>query len=155
MFIVERKSGVSHKIEITPVNKSDYKRITATRFWFNWKEEEKYDVYKLHIKGTDEILGLVSFESFPVESRITVRLLAVSKENRGKNKKYDRIAGNLIAFAGIRSFKLFGEWACISLVPKTELIEHYKEKYGMLHAGKSLFLDGKELVQLIIEYDHG
>jgi len=97
---------------------------------------------------------LVSLETFLDESRIEIRLLAVSKENMGKNKKYDHIAGNLIAFACIQSIKEFGEWACISLIPKTELIEHYKKKYSMLPAGKSLFLDGSELIQLIIEYDH-
>ncbi|MEQ9289403.1 MAG: hypothetical protein RIG77_20920 [Cyclobacteriaceae bacterium] len=89
------------------------------------------------------------------ESRIQIRLLAVSRENSGRNKKFDDIAGNLITFAGIQSVKKFGELACISLVPKTELIEHYMHKYSMLRAGKSLFLDGRELHQLISKYDHG
>ena len=154
MLIVERTSGVSHKIEIAPVNEEDYKSITKSRFWFNWKEEVKYDVFKLQIKGTDEILGLISLERFADESRVEIRLLAVSKENRGKNKNYDFIVGNLIAFAGIESIKLFGEWACVSLIPKTKLIDHYKEQYYMKQAGKSLFLDGYELIRLIKNYDH-
>lgn len=152
--IVELKTGVSYEIEISPVNKHDYKSITKSRFWFNWKEEVKYDIYKLQIKDTDEILGLVSLESFSNESRIEIRLLAVSKENRGKSKEYDHVAGNLIAFAAIQSIKLFGEWGCISLVPKTRLIKHYMKKYYMLQAGKSLFLDGNDLIQLILKYDH-
>lgn len=154
MIIVERKSGVPYEIEIGPVDEDDYKLITKSRFWFNWKEEKNYSVYKLYIKGNDKILGLVSLETFLDESRIEIRLLAVSKENMGKNKKYDHIAGNLIAFVCIQSIKEFGEWACVSLIPKTELIKHYKKKYSMLRAGKSLFLDGSELIQLIIEYDH-
>ncbi len=74
--------------------------------------------------------------------------------NRGSNKVYKHIAGNLIAFAGIQAIKEFAEMACVSLVPKTELIEHYMTKYSMLQAGRSLFLDGKELQQLIAKYDH-
>jgi len=154
VIIVDRESGKSLEIEIVPVQQKDYKSITKTRFWFNWKDEKNYEVYKLGIKGMDEILGLMSLESHINESRIEIRLLAVSKENRGRRKQYNDIAGDLIAFACIESIKKFGEWACVSLIPKTELIEHYMTKYAMLPAGKSLFLDSKELIQLINKYDH-
>jgi len=58
----------------------------------------------------------------------------------------------LIAFSGKESIKLFGEWACISLIPKIKLKEHYKKKYLLLEAGKSLFLDGDELIKI---FDYG
>jgi hypothetical protein len=154
MVIVDSKSGVLKEVDITRVEQVDYKRITKSRFWFDWKEEKPCNVSKLCLKGTDDILGLVSLDVFPSESRIEIRLLAVSIENRGKAKNFSRIAGNLIAFACIESIKNFGEMACISLVPKTELIQHYIDGYGMLPAGKSLFLDGNELLQLIKNYDH-
>ena len=101
----------------------------------------------------DEILGLMSLDTFESESRIEIRLLAVSKENRGKNKKYQRITGNLITFACQQAVKFFGEMACVSLIPKTQLIAHYCKSYYVIPAGKSLFIDGKELVQLITDYD--
>ncbi|RYM30854.1 N-acetyltransferase [Brumimicrobium glaciale] len=147
-------SGESHRIEIIPVVGEDFGSITKERFWFNWNEEKNNEIYKIQIKGKKEILGLMSFEIIKSESRISIRLLAVSKENRGKNKKYDNIVGCLIAFSGKESIKLFGEWACISLIPKTKLKEHYQTKYSMLKAGKSLFLDGEELVELIRKYDY-
>lgn len=155
MNIVDRISGASKKIEIAPVNQVDYQGITKKEFWFNWKEEKEYNVFKLTLNGEDDILGLVSLDVFSSESRIEIRLLAVSKENRGMTKKYTGIAGCLIAFACIESIRSFGEMACVSLVPKTELVEHYMNKYGMLSAGKSLFLDGNELMQLIKNYGHG
>lgn len=154
MRILHLQSGDSVQVEILRIEANDYQLISKSQFWFDWKIEKEYDVYKLCIKSTNNILGVISLETFPSESRIEIRLLAVSKENRGNNKKYDHIAGNLIAFAGIQAVKLFGEMACISLVPKTELIEHYMKKYYMLQAGRSLFLDGRELLQLIIKYDH-
>lgn len=153
MRITERLSKKSHIVEIIPVNQDDYKFITKKRFWFNWKEEKDQDVYKIQIVGTDDILGLMSLETFSNESRIEIRLLAVSKENRGNIKKYNHIIGNLIAFACIKALSLFGEFACISLIPKTQLIDHYKEEYLMLEAGNSLFLDGIELIQIIKRYD--
>lgn len=128
--------------------------VTEVKSGKKHKTERDYDVYKLRIRGTDDILGLVSLETLHEESRIEIRLLAVSKENRGMHKKYEHIAGNLIAFACIISVKLFGEWACVSLVPKTKLIDHYMTKYSMLQAGKSLFLDGRELIELIKRYDY-
>jgi hypothetical protein len=76
-------------------------------------------------------------------------LLAASKENRGKVKKYDGIAENLIAFACREAVKLFAENACVSLYPKTELKKHYIEKYGMLNAGKQLYLEGLSLYRLL------
>jgi hypothetical protein len=35
------------------------------------------------------------------------------------------------------------------------LINHYMKKYKMLQAGRSLFVDGLELIELIKRYDHG
>lgn len=154
MIIVDRISGVSKEIEILPVEQVDYRLITKEKFWFNWKEEIPFKVYKLCLKKSDDILGLISLAAFHDESRIEIRLLAVSKDNRGKNKKYAHIAGNLIAFACIESIKMFGDLACVSLIPKTKLIQHYIDKYGMLPAMKSLYLDGPELLELIIKYDH-
>jgi len=75
---------------------------------------------------------LVSIIDFPKEFRLEMHLLCVSHENMGKGKRFEGIAGCLIAFvAGIAIEKYFDQ-ACISLLPKTELRSHYKNKYGML-----------------------
>ncbi|MDT0650788.1 N-acetyltransferase [Autumnicola edwardsiae] len=149
MYIVDKKSDQKDQIEIVPIELDDLKRVPKSKFWFDWREEINYDVFKLQISGTDEILGLISMETHHQDSRLEIRLLAASKENRGKNKKFDRLVGNLIAFACIRSITMFGSLACVSLVPKTRLIDHYREEYSMIEAGKSLFLDGKELLEII------
>ena len=71
----------------------------------------------------------------PEEKRIEIKLLASSVENIGKEKIYEGIADCLIAFACRSGVEKYGVDACISLVPKTELIRHYTEKYHMQHAG--------------------
>ncbi len=154
MRIREDISGETHEIEIIPVLADEYQGITKSRFWFEWKEELSYEVYKLRKKETKGILGLISLDSHSEESRIEIRLLAVSKENRGRNKSFEHIAGNLIAFACIKAITLYGEWACISLIPKTKLADHYIREYGIIQAGRSLFLDGAELIELIGRYDY-
>ncbi len=154
MIVEEIETGKTLKIEIIPVVDDDYARITKEKFWFNWSEEKNYNVFKLQIQGTEEILGLMSIINIKSESRIEIRLLAVSVENRGTSKKYERIIGCLIAFACKFSLRLYGELACVSLIPKTDLVPHYINKYNMYQAGISLCLDGIELINLINTYDH-
>jgi hypothetical protein len=81
-----------------------------------------------------------------------ITLLASSIDNQGKTKKYGRIAGCLIAFACRLAKALYGDDACISLIPKTALIKHYMQKYYMLYAGCQLYLEGVLLNKLLNEY---
>ena len=154
MIIVDRVSGRSYETEILPVTREDYKSITKARFWFNWREEKEYDIFNIRIKETNVILGLMSLENHERESRIEIRLIAASKENTGRNKKYEHIVGNLITFAFIRALDIFGRWASVSLVPKSRLVKHYMEKYHMQPARKHLFLDIEGITKLINRYNH-
>ncbi len=61
MFVIDLKSGVKLAAIVSKVNASDYKLITPSKFWFDWKAEHAYEVYKLCRDNT--ILGLISFES--------------------------------------------------------------------------------------------
>ena len=70
----------------------------------------------------------------------------------GKIKKYEGIAGCLIAFVGGIALEKYFEHACISLLPKTELRSHYKSKYGMVDGGPQLFLDGFRLHAIVNKY---
>lgn len=152
--ILENSSGELIPVEIVPINSDDYKSITKERYFFNWKTEKEFDVYKLIIKGGNDIVGLVSFEIIPAEWRIHIRLLTVSVENKGANKKYDRIAGNLIAYVSKIAVKEFAELACVSLVPKTSIAKHYMEKYRMNLTGRTLSLEIPEILSLINQYDN-
>jgi len=155
MFIVEHRStGKIVQAIIQSIEKDDYNHLSKDRYWFNWREEKKYEVYKLTLENNQDILGLIALERFPQESRIQIRLLAVSKENRGTRGQYLNIAGDLIAYAAHQAHQAYGEWACISLVPKTELINHYMNEYSFRRAGTSLYLDGTGLVELINRFNH-
>lgn len=154
MNIVEVSTGKIYPIEILPVRNLDYRFLSKSRYFFDWKKESKEEVYKLVMKGQNDILGLVSIERIPSEWRIHIRLLTVSKENSGQGKFFENIAGNLIAYVAKIALADFGELACVSLKPKSSIARHYIEKYNMNVTGLTLSLEVPEIINLINQYDH-
>ena len=154
MIITEVSTGKKLKVEIVPVENADYNTLRTDRYFFDWSTERRYEVYKLRILGTNDTLGLVSIERIPVEWRIHIRLLTVSVENKGKGKKYDGIAGDLITFVAKIAVRDYAELACVSLRPKTQIARHYIEKYNMTLTAVTLSIMVPEILELINTYDH-
>lgn len=154
MKIVELATGRKLVVDILPVEKADFKSLSQKRYFFNWALEKNYELYKLIVKGKHDILGLISLERITAEWRIHIRLLTVSSENKGSMKKFDRIAGNLIAHAAKLAVEEFGELACVSLKPKSVIAEHYMTKYNMNLTGMTLSLEIPEILNLINEYEN-
>jgi len=154
MNIIEVSTGKAFPIEIIPVEKADYKSLPKSRYFFNWKDEQNEEIYKLVIKGGNTILGLVSLERIPSEWRVHIRLLTVSKENKGSEKEFDKIAGNLITHAAKIAIAEYGELACVSLKPKTEIAQHYIDKYKMNVTGITLSLEVPEILDLVNLFDN-
>jgi len=154
MEIVETSTRNKHSVDIKPVKLNEFKTIRKNRYFFDWKIEQNQEVYKLTIKGSNDILGLISIERITQEWRIHIRLLTVSKENKGKEKQYDKIAGNLIAFVAKIAIREFGELACVSLRPKSQIAQHYIDKYNMNITGMTLSIEVPEILDLINSYDN-
>jgi hypothetical protein len=82
-------------------------------------------------------------------------IVELASHNIGsKNKKYDSVAGCLIAFACRESFKIEGVYrGFLTFVAKTNLINLYKEKYGAIQAnGQRMFIDAMTGLELIEKY---
>lgn len=154
MIIIETSTEKSYPIEITLVDPSDYQKLTKARYFFDWREEQAFEVYKLCKFGSNDILGLISLERIPNEWRVHIRLLTVSVENKGKYKKFAKIAGNLIAHAAKIAVASYAEFACVSLRPKTEIAKHYMETYNMIPTGLTLSIEVPEIIHLINRFDH-
>lgn len=152
MKVLEISNQKEHVVEIALCTQSDLRSFGKRRYFFDWTVEK--EVYKLVLKGSGDVLGLISLERIPSEWRIHIRLLTVSKENKGQDKVYDRIAGNLIAHAAKIAVREYGADACISLVPKTSIVQHYIDKYNMQKTGKTLSMVVPELLDLLMNYDH-
>ncbi len=83
-------------------------------------------------------------------------VLEIAPHNIGRNKRYDYVAGCLIAFACKESFKLGGNYkGFLTFVSKTNLIEWYSSKYGAeLALGQRMFIDWENGTKLVQRYLH-
>lgn len=152
MLVIHRKTQEAIIAEIVPIETKDFKLIKKQKkFSFDWELDKPYLCFKLVLKGTNNILGLMSIMDYPNELRIEIHLIELSKENKGKDKKIGRIAGCLIAYACRIAFSK-GYDGFVSLVPKTELIKHYQEAYGFQQIGRQLALLDEPSKKLIDKY---
>jgi hypothetical protein len=154
MYIIDVTTDERLSVTISKIQKNELKLIHKHDFFFDWKSVDPDSIYRIQKDLDASILGLMSIIDVEEEQRIHVDLLAVLKIHKGASKQVDRIAGNLLGYAAKLAIKKYGIDAAVSLIPKTELVNHYKEKYGFQPAGKSLFIDGRELLDLIKEYFH-
>jgi hypothetical protein len=154
MRITDTSTDEEYAVDILAVEIDELSTLRKDRYFFDWTTEENYEIYKLQINGLNDVLGLISIERIPEEWRIHIRLLTVSKENKGKEKKYDNIAGNLIAFVAKIAVREYGELACVSLRPKSQIVQHYVDKYKMNKTGMTLSIEVPEIIDLINLYDY-
>jgi len=155
MFVLDTHTDEEAKVNISQFEVSEAKSLE--NFEFDWSKEAAYETYKLSLTSDGQILGLLSFSRVIEELRIEIRLLEISSKNRGEGKKYDRIAGILIAYACKESFQN-GFYGFVSLVPKTRLIKHYEEKYGFQQFGKHLAVEletSEFLMNRYLTYEKG
>lgn len=134
------------------VNLDDYSKIKkSNQFQFNWLKEKDNLVLKIRKRQEEEILGLISIIDIPREIRLEIHLLEISKDNIGKSKIIDRLAGCLIAYTCDLAFqKNYNGF--VSLVSKTEIIKLYKEKYGFKEFGNQLYTQLRNSESLINQY---
>ncbi len=153
MKLIYKSSGKQVEATIQIVSSEDFDKIAIDEgFSFNWHTERNYEVFKaVLISKDDQILGIVSLIDIPNEYRIHLNLLEVRKEHQGKEKQIEGIAGTLIAFAAENAFKK-GYYGFVSLMPKTQLIDLYQEKYGFRQYGRYLAIEGIYAQKLIDKF---
>lgn len=153
--ILNSITGDSLRTKVTLLQKQDLKIVIKKNGWkFDWKSEfKKIDrqVFKLTIEENSSIIqGLVSFTVF--ENYIEMHLIENAPFNFGKNKAYDGVAGNLVAFVCKTSFERGGK-GYVSFIAKTRLIEHYKNILGAENPhGHQMVINSKAANILIKKY---
>jgi hypothetical protein len=148
------KTGDSFKTEVSLVTKDEIKQITKKNKWvFDWKTEFKAperEVYKVTIAGSLNIQGLLSL-TFR-DDHVYMHLIESAHFNKGKNKVYLGVAGNLVAFACKLSFQR-GGGGYLSFNSKSRLIEHYKNSLGAVHfSGTLMVIKPETALKLIHKY---
>ena len=140
--IENRTTGDNFQTEILLLDSNDLKSITKGNGWlFNWKVEFRMpdrDVYKLTIRDNNSIIqGLISLTER--EDHIYMHLIESSPFNRGKEKVYLGVPGNLVAFACKLSFHR-GFEGYLSFTSKSTLIDHYEKTLGAQHIGGQIMV---------------
>jgi hypothetical protein len=148
-------TGDSFSTEISIVSKADLKNITKKNDWvFNWTSELKHperDVYKLTIFNNPNVIqGLLSVQ---VKSdHVYMHLIESAPFNKGKNKMYAGVLGNLVAFACKLSFQR-GHDGNLAFISKSQLVKHYEETLGATHfGGRLMIIETQAALKLIDKY---
>ncbi len=148
-------SGDSFQTEVSILTNSDLKSLSKKKGWvFDWKIELRdptREVYKLTIVGNNNIIqGLISIEI--KSDHVYMHLIESAHFNKGKNKIYNGVPGNLVAFACKLSFQR-GFEGVISFLSKSQLIEHYITTLGAFHlSNRVMIIETKEALKLISKY---
>lgn len=153
--ILNTISGDSFQTEVSTLKKTDLATITKKSKWnFDWKTDFNdltKEVYKLTIVNNPDIIqGLVSVSI--EKDHIFINLLENAPFNLGKNKLYEGVAGNLVAYACKLSFQ-HGFDGFVAFTSKSNLVKHYEKTLGAYHfKNQRMILDTAASTFLVTKY---
>ena len=147
-------TGEVFDTDIVEVVSKDARRLKKADWQFDWRSELKKEgrkVYKLVTVNNDKIAhGFISISENV--DHVYMHLIESANFNKGKNKMYNGVSANLVAFACKRSFES-GYHGVVAFVAKTQLIDHYKLMLGAkVLAGNKMYIDTKEAVSIVRQY---
>jgi len=148
-------TGDSLPTEISLITKDDAARIKKDKTWlFDWDQEyktPKRQVYKLTVQNNPQIIqGLACFEV--MSDHVFMHLIESAHFNRGAQKMYKGVMGNLVAFGCKLSFEK-GKDGCLSFIAKTALIQHYIDSLGaFLFGARTMIIETRSALRLTQKY---
>jgi len=147
-------TGEVFDTEITRLSANDNRKIKKADWLFDWKKElidSTKEVYKLTtVNNLTIIQGLLSIED--KQDHIFMHLIESSHFNKGKNKVYLGVPGNLVAYACKVAFERSYQ-GFVAFDSKTALIEHYQQTLGATHfRGLRMFLETTAATKLVRQY---
>ena len=139
---------------ITCAESTKRSQLRAADWLFDWHSElcrKDRQVLKIELLQEPSVVqGLVSLTD--KGDHVYMHLVENVSWNKGKNKLYCGVAGNLFAAACKLSFDLKYD-GVVSFVPKTQLIEHYQNTLGAkLFGPNRMFIDTRESMALKKHY---
>jgi len=152
MNLIEAKTGNKLNGIIEEIDQKELNKFKKHKnFVFDWTLEKNHQVFKIRLKESKEVLGLISLIDFPNEFRIHINIIESSKLQRGKNKTILNIPGCLIGFTCKLAFKR-GYEGFVSLVSKTKLEKYYQKTYGFISLGTHMAVFEEISESLINKY---
>ena len=147
-------TGEVFDTEIVRLTSKDAIQIKTGDWQFNWQKELKdktKEIYKLTTVNNPTIIqGLLSIED--KEDHVFMHLIESAKFNKGKEKVYFGVPGNLVAYACKVSVDK-GYEGFLAFDAKSALIKHYQESLHATHfRGLRMFIDTSAALKLISQY---
>ena len=153
--ILEISKNKKIKADIIPAGRNQMP-LKKDGWNFNWRQLIKNEntatfILKL-VEAPQTIEGVVQLR---IEAGMLIMdLVEIAPHNVGKNKRYEDVAGCLIAFACRESFRLEGPYkGFLTFESKTVLMDWYAGKYGAHHTiGRKMHIDPQQGRTLIDKY---
>jgi len=147
-------SGDVFDTEVILLTVNDAKRVKKSDWLFDWRGQLKLpdrSTYKIvTVNNPDIIQGLISFSD--EGDHIYMHLIESARFNKGKNKLYRGVPGNMVAFACKSSFEK-GYEGFLAFDAKTSLIKHYQETLHATHfKGTKMVIETPAALRLINQY---
>ncbi len=148
-------TGEIFETKIIKITSKQSRQIKKSAWVFDWNAELNIplnEVFKLTISPkSSSIQGLICLVD--KQDHIFMPLIESADFNKGSDKLYKGVAGNLISFACKTSFEK-GYDGIVSFVAKTQLIQHYETTLGakLFGIGNRMFIDTKEADLLVRQY---
>ena len=147
-------TGEVFDTEIARVTSIETKQIKKADWQFDWLNELKdstKEIYKLTTTNNPTIIqGLLSIED--KQDHIFMHLIESAKFNKGKNKVYLGVPGNLVAYACKVSVDK-GYQGFLAFDAKSALIKHYEQSLHATHfRGLRMFIEISAAIKLISQY---
>ncbi len=146
------QTGESFPTEVRPLAAAAARKLSGWAFeWGREAATAGRQVYQLNtIDNSAIIQGLISLEARP--DHVFMHLVESANFNKGSNKAYFGVLGNLVAFACRWSFQL-GHEGFVSFESKSALKAHYKQALGAQElGGLRLYLGTPAATALVKQY---
>jgi len=158
MYIYDNQTNSLVEAEIV-VGSSKDMPLKKNGWNFTWRtiiKRKATETFILRLKSNpSSIQGVLQLKK--QDGMLIMDLLEIAPHNIGQeNKRYNHVAGCLIAFACRESFKLESNYkGFITFESKTKLIEWYKENYfAQVALGQKMFIepsDGEKLINTFLK----
>ncbi len=150
--IENAQTGESFPTQVLPLTVAESRKLKG--WTFDWAREVATpgrQVFQLNTIDNPHIIhGLLGLEAKP--DHVFMHLVESARFNKGSNKAYLGVLGNLVAFACRWSFEL-GHEGFVSFESKSALKAHYKQVLGAAElGGLRLYLGTSAATALVKQY---
>ena len=128
--LVEVATGEILQTTFSIASEDDVSDLSKMGWLFDWTDQalQKTNIYKLLIKGDNNIQGLIAAEV--IKGAVYVHLVESAPHNRGANKQFEGVVGHLFAIA-IKLSVVNGLGGYVFFEAKNnELANHYSDTLG-------------------------